>query len=131
MFQVGESCEVKEVVTAEKTAAAVGSGGLEVYATPMMIALMERAALTLCDRHMVEGATTVGTAMSITHESASPVGMEVRAVATVVAFSQRQVQFSVEAYDSQGLIGKGTHTRFIVASERFYQKANSKLAQVD
>ena len=122
----GMTHEVQDSVTEEKTARVVGSGSLNVYATPCMAALMERAAAELCQRECHVGWTTVGTALSISHRAATPVGLSVRAVAEVTAVDGRKINLKVTAYDAREEIGSGTHERFAVASEKFFAKAESK-----
>ena len=122
----GLTHEVQDHVTEEKTARVVGSGSLDVYATPCMAALMEHAAAELCQRACPAGWTTVGTALSISHRAATPVGLSVRAVAEVTAVDGRKVSLKVTAYDAREEIGSGTHERFAVASEKFFAKAESK-----
>lgn len=116
----------KETVSAENTAAKVGSGSLPVFATPIMVALMEKAACQALEGHLDEGSTTVGTMLNIEHVAATPVGMAVTAESTVTAVDGRKVCFDVAAYDEAGLIGKGKHERFIVNAERFTDKTNAK-----
>lgn len=122
----GMTHEVHGAVTEENTARAVGSGSLDVYATPCMAALMERAAAELCQRECSAGWTTVGTALSIAHRAATPVGLSVRAVAAVTAVDGRKISLKVTAYDACEEIGAGTHERFAVASEKFMAKAEGK-----
>ncbi len=122
-METGIKHEVRATVTPELTAASVGSGSLQVYATPSMVALMEQAAAELCQEHLDERLTTVGTALNLQHLAATYVGAEVRAVATLTAFDGRKAEFEVEAYDNAGLIGKGTHERFTVKIDKFMQKA--------
>lgn len=122
-MQTGTKHEVKITVTPEVTAASVKSGSLQVFATPSMVALMEQAAAELCQKELGEGLTTVGTALNIQHLAATYVGVEVRAVATLLSFDGRKAEFEVEAYDNAGLIGKGTHERFTVKIDKFMQKA--------
>jgi predicted thioesterase len=117
--------EVK--VTADNTAIAMGSGTLEVFATPAMIALMEKAAAAAAAPYMENDETTVGTQMSVSHVSATPVGMTVTAFAEVTEVNGREITFSVKAQDQSGLIGEGTHKRFVVYGEKFMSKTNSKL----
>ena len=123
---VGLKGSVKEMVSTENTAAKVGSGSLPVFATPIMVALMEKAACQALEGHLVEGSTTVGTMLNIEHVAATPVGMAVTAESTVTAVDGRKVCFDVAAYDEAGLIGKGKHERFIVNAERFTDKTNAK-----
>ena len=124
---VGLKGEVCTLVEPEDTAMAVGSGDLRVYATPCMVALMEGAACEALEGLLSDEQTTVGTELNISHLSATPVGMEVRAEATVTAVEGKVITFSIEAYDEAGKIGEGTHKRVIVSSQRFLDKTYSKL----
>ena len=123
---VGLKGTVKETVNDNNTAAKVGSGSLQVFATPMMIALMEKASCVAINDYLDEGNTTVGTMVNVEHVAATPLGMEVTVTATVTAVEGRKISFSVEAFDEAGLIGKGTHDRFIVNAEKFTAKTNAK-----
>ena len=109
------------------TAKEVGSGDLLVYATPCMVALMEGAACEAIADGLKEGQTTVGTSLNIEHISATPVGVEVRAEATVTAVEGKVITFEVKAFDEAGEIGKGSHTRVIVNAQKFLDKAYMKL----
>ena len=110
-------------VTEQLTAQAMGSGDMPVLATPAMIALMENAAMTAVAPTLPDGDTTVGTMMDCTHDRASAIGTVITATATLTAVNGRALTFSVEAQDDAGnIIGKGTHTRFIVTRERFLAK---------
>ena len=113
----------------ENTAAVVGSGSLEVFATPMMIALMEKAALNTVKPFLAEGEATVGTEISVTHNAPTPIGETVTAEAELIAVDRRKLQFQVQARVGDEIIGKGTHTRFIINEERFLQKALAKKQQ--
>ena len=124
---VGMKAEVGTTVEREDTAREVGSGDLLVYATPCMVALMEGAACEAIQEAMSENQTSVGTALSIEHISATPVGHEVRAEASVTAVDGKKITFSLVAYDEAGEIGRGTHTRVIVNTQKFLDKAYSKL----
>ena len=108
------------------TAKTMGSGSLDVFATPAMVALMEKSAVNAIADYLGDGETTVGTYLGIEHISATPVGMEITAVSEVTEVNDREIVFSVEASDNAGVIGKGTHKRFIVNSEKFMNKTNSK-----
>lgn len=127
MIEIGQRQELSETVTEKNVAAAVGSGGLPVYATPAMIALMERTAFTLLQEHLDEGQSSVGTAVNIKHLSATPIGLTVRSVAELVEIDRKRFSFKVEAFDDQGKIGEGTHERFVIKSEDFLAKAQAKL----
>ena len=113
----------------ENTAAVVGSGSLEVFATPMMIALMENAALNTVKPFLAEGEATVGTEISVTHDVPTPIGETVTAEAELIAVDRRKLQFQVQARVGDEIIGKGTHTRVIINEERFLQKALAKKQQ--
>ena len=124
---VGMRGEVSTLVEREDTAREVGSGDLLVYATPCMVALMEGAACEAITESLTDTQTTVGTALNIEHLSATPVGLEVRAVAEVTAVEGKVITFAVTAFDEAGEIGKGTHKRVLVNSQKFLDKAYSKL----
>lgn len=115
------------VVTEALTAAAFGSGTLPVYATPAMIALMENTAYKSVEEYLEEGSGTVGTLMNVKHMAATPVGMKVTCETELMKVEGRALTFSVKAYDECGLIGEGTHERFIIIEEKFLGKTNQKL----
>lgn len=116
-------------VTRENTAYAVGSGSLQVFSTPMTVALMEKAAANMVQKRLENGLTSVGVNISIDHISATPVGARVWAEACVEEVNGREVCFTVTAYDEAGVIAKGTHKRVTVKSDSFQRRANEKLAQ--
>ena len=124
---VGMKAEVFSFVEKEDTAKEVGSGSLLVYATPCMVALMEGAACEAIAECLNDSQTSVGTALNIEHISATPVGLEVRAEAEVIAVEGKVITFEVRAFDEVGEIGKGTHKRAIVNAQRFLDKTYSKL----
>ena len=125
----GLTAECCETVTYEKTALAVGSGDQRGYATPMMIALIDKTAVQALERALEESFTSVGTLLNVKHLSATPIGMEVRARATLSEVDKKRLVFSVEAYDETGIIGEGVHERFIVDKERFMARAQGKLTK--
>ena len=124
---VGMKGEVSTLAEREDTAKEVGSGSLLVYATPCMVALMEGAACEAIEEAMTDTQTTVGTELNIQHLSATPVGLEVRAEAEVTAVEGKVITFALRAFDEAGEIGKGTHKRVIVNSQKFLDKAYGKL----
>ena len=124
---VGMTGVVSTIAEREDTALEVGSGALLVYATPCMVALMEGAACEAIAEAMNENQTTVGTALNIEHVSATPVGLEVRAEATVTAVEGKVITFDVKAYDEAGEIGHGIHKRVIISSQKFLERAYAKL----
>ena len=124
---VGMKFRVEDVVVQENTAVSAGSGTLPVFATPFMCALMEKAAWMAIAPALEEGDSSVGTKLSISHLSASPVGLKVWAESEVTAVDGKRIEFKVTAGDEKGLIGEGTHERFIVTNDRFLAKAARKL----
>ena len=127
MLQTGITGEARCLVTAETPAANLGSGELEVFATPAMIALIEKAAWQSVAPHLEEGCGTVGTALRVRHLSATPVGMEVTAKTELCQIDGRRLVFKVEVRDAKGVVGDGEHERFIVKNESFLRKAKGKL----
>lgn len=109
-------------VTPDKTAMAVGSGDMPVLATPMMMALMENAAMLAVAPQLAEGETTVGGQIESSHVAPTAVDKTVSATATLVKAEGRKLFFEVEAFEGDKLIGKGTHLRFIVNREKFLGK---------
>ena len=124
---VGLKGTAESFVDREDTAREVGSGDLLVYATPCMVALMEGAACEALAPVLKETETTVGTMLNIVHIAATPVGLEVRAEAEVTAVEGRVITFSVTAFDESGEIGRGTHKRVLVNSQKFLDKVYAKL----
>lgn len=125
-MEVGLTGKKSIVVTKELTAKTFGSGKLDVYATPAMIALMEETACDMVEPFMEEGCGTVGTMINVKHVSATPVGMEVNCEAKLVEIDRKRLVFEVKAYDEAGLIGEGTHERFIIQNQKFFEKACAK-----
>lgn len=126
MLEIGIKLTQTETVNSKNTAANLGSGMLSVYATPAMILLIESTAANAVLPELEEGMTTVGTKLDIEHIAATPVGMEVRCECELIEIDRRRLVFRAEVYDGCELIGKGTHERFIVASEKFMAKVNAK-----
>ena len=124
---VGMKGEASTLVEREDTAAEVGSGSLLVYATPCMVALMEGAACEAITQALGDTQSSVGISLSIEHLSATPVGLEVRAEAEVIAVEGKIVTFALTAYDEAGKIGEGTHKRCVVSTQKFLDKAYAKL----
>ena len=124
---VGMKGEASVLVEREDTALEVGSGSLLVYATPCMVALMEGAACEAINAVLPEGKTSVGIELNISHLSATPVGLEVRAEAEVVSVEKNIIDFTVTAYDESGKIGEGTHKRAVVTAQKFLEKTYNKL----
>ena len=110
------------VVGPENTAVTVGSGTLPVFSTPSMAALMEQAAVAALQAFLPLGCTTVGMGLSLRHLSATPVGHNVQAEATVTAVEGRRIEFHIKVFDEREKIGEGTHERFLVDAESFMSK---------
>ena len=126
-MQIGIKNTISESVTLDKTAEKVGSGLLPVYATPAMIALMEKCASECVAPYIEEGKSSVGTMLHVKHLSASPIGMSISCTATLTEIDGRRLVFSLEVSDEKGPIGEGTHERFIIDIDRFMAKCQSKL----
>ena len=124
---VGMKAVAESFVEREDTAKEVGSGDLLVYATPCMAALMEGAACEAIAEALKDTETTVGMELNIQHTSATPVGLDVRAEAEVTAVEGKVITFAITAFDESGEIGKATHKRVIVNSQKFLEKAYNKL----
>lgn len=114
------------MVEESNTAAAMGSGMLPVFATPAMVALMEKTASESVQPYLEEGCGSVGTSLNVKHVSATPLGMEVRFESELTEVDGRRLVFSVKAFDKAGLIGEGTHERFLIKNESFLKKAEQK-----
>ena len=125
-MELGIKGAAETVVVYENTAAAVGSGALEVFSTPSMIALMEKASRELVQPYLEEGQSTVGTRLEVSHVAASPIGAHIRAESTLVEIDRRMLTFEVKAYADGELIGDGRHQRCIIYAERFMEKALAK-----
>ena len=124
---VGLKGRAEATVTDAKTASAACSGALPVFGTPFMCALMEEAAWTSIAPCLEPGQSTVGTRLDISHDSATPVGMKVWAESEVTEVDGKRIELKVAAYDEKGMIGQGTHQRFIVQDEKFLARTAKKL----
>ena len=125
--EVGIRGYAEDIVNQNNTAQAACSGALTVFGTPFMVALMEKAAWTSIAPYLAPGDSTVGTKLNISHLSATPVGMKVWAESEITLVDGKRIELKVSAYDEKGLIGEGTHERFIVTDQRFLSKAARKL----
>lgn len=123
----GLAATVEIVVGTRDTAAHVGSGKIGVLATPIMVTLMETAALQAVERFMPPGQQTVGTRLDITHTAATPVGMRVQARAELVQVQGRKLTFRLHAEDEIETIGGGIHERLIISVDRFDQRMQKKI----
>ena len=116
------------LVGEEQTAPRVGSGRVRVLATPVMINMMEAAALDAIESLLPSGHQSLGTHLDVGHYAATPVGMGLRASAVVTRVEGRTVEFRVEAFDDKERVGDGTHTRVVVNVERFDLRVQRKLS---
>ena len=128
MLEAGIKGRQEVMVEEGNCASAVGSGLLKVFATPAMIALMEKTAWMGVAPELGEGEGTVGTLLNVTHDAPTPIGMKVWCESTLEEVDGRRLVFSVEAFDEKGRIGGGRHERFIVGNEKFQAKADRKNA---
>ncbi len=121
-IKTGLSFFIEKDVLPEDSATHYGSGLVEVYATPAMIALMEKTALECVNHLLPEGFTTVGTELKVQHTKPTAIGKKVKCTAKVVEVDRKKIVFEVSAEDEQGQIGFGTHTRFIIDQKVFMAK---------
>lgn len=108
------------------TAIEIGSGSVPVFATPMLVAIMENAAINALDGMLPAGQSTVGTKIDVAHIAATPIGLTVTASALLIEVEGRRLVFQLSAEDDTGAVGKGTHERFIIDQEKFMAKVNAK-----
>ena len=125
-MEIGIIGKEEIVVNKDVTAAAIGSGMVEVFATPMMIALMENTCAKSVASHLQADESTVGTHVNVSHCAATPIGMKVYCKSELIEIDRRKLTFKVTAYDERGMIGEGLHERFIIDSKKFQAKINSK-----
>jgi predicted thioesterase len=123
----GLRAEVSETVNSGNTASVWGSGALDVYSTPAMIALMEKASVLAVLPFLKEGCSTVGTNLNVRHIASSPIGANIKAEGVLTAADGRKLSFEVRAWDDKELIGEGLHERFIIDNKRFMEKTRAKL----
>lgn len=122
MIETGLKGRQHEIVTDDKTAAAMGSGTLAVYATPAMIALMEKTAMTSVAPFLGENEATVGTKLEISHTAACGTGTRVTCESELVEIDRRRLVFKVTAYNGETVIGTGKHERFIIDAVKFMSR---------
>lgn len=127
-LKVGLTGKASVKVGDAQTAPEIGSGKVAVLATPVMINMMEAAALDAIEALLPEGHQSLGTHLNVGHYAATPVGMTLRATAEVTKVEGRNVEFRVEAFDERERVGDGTHTRVVVNVERFDARVQRKLA---
>lgn len=131
MLKPGLKGESSIVVADEHTAPHVGSGVVPVLATPVMVNLLEAAALAAVEKHLPRGYQTLGTVLNVKHFAATPVGMKVTASAELAAVNGRTLIFTLIAEDEAERIGEGTHERVVVNVERFEERVRAKTGSTD
>ena len=129
MVTIGIKGREEAVVLPELTAKHIGSGTVPVLATPMMIALMEKTCRLSVKPFLDEGQETVGTHVNVSHDSATPEGMKVWWESEVIEVDRRKITFKVAVYDADGIVGQGTHERFIIDERKFGEKMSAKRHQ--
>lgn len=123
-IKIGVRGYAQTIVTVSNTAKSMGSGNLEVFATPSMVALMEQAAVNALE--LSDDQSSVGTSLNITHSAATALGVKISATAELIEIDRRRLVFSVEASDEAGQIGVGKHERFIIDQEPFLNKVKNR-----
>lgn len=123
---IGMEGKARFVTGQAHSAKEMGSGDLEVFSTPSLVALMEEACWTSIVSGLSEGESTVGVEMTVSHLAATPIGMEVWAESVVTAVDGKRIHFTVTAFDEAGEIGKGSHQRVVISAEKFMGRIQSK-----
>lgn len=126
MLETGIKGTKTVTVNEANTAKTMGSGTLDVFATPALIALMEETCWRSVADQLEDGCGTVGTLLEIRHTAPTPIGMEVTCESELVEVDGRRLVFTVQAHDAKGLVGEGRHERFVIQNEKFQVKANAK-----
>lgn len=122
MIKPGLSHEIEELVTIDKSAHYVGSGNLEVYSTPSMITLIEKTSLRCIEAYLQKSESSVGGHVNVLHLLPTAIGQRVVCKSTVSSIKHNKIDFEVTVYEKDKLVGKGTHTRFIVDMASFMAK---------
>jgi len=121
-LKVGMTNKYEKMVKEADTAKALGSGLIDVFSTPMMVAMMECAAKDVVQAYLPEGFSTVGISLNIKHMAATKLGKKVWAEAKLIEIDRKRLVFSIDAFDEDKKIGEGTHERFIIENEKFISK---------
>ena len=128
MLTLGIKGKQSLIVNNQNSARTMGSGTLDVFATPAMIALMEKTAWQSIAHALEKGQGSVGTKLDVSHDAPTPLGMTVTCESELIEIDGRRLVFSLIAKDEQGVIGKGTHERFVVNEQNFQEKTNRKMS---
>ncbi|MCD6091865.1 MAG: thioesterase family protein [Bacteroidales bacterium] len=123
-LQLGLKAEFEIIVSPKDTAANYGSGSLKVFATPAMIALMEKTAMMCISDSLGKNQNSVGTEVQVKHLKATPLGEAVLCIAELIEIDRSKLTFRVEAFDNDGIIGEGIHKRFLIDEKQFMAKLN-------
>lgn len=123
---IGLNAEINRIVTEADTAAKWGSGLVPVFGTPSLVGLMEAAAVKALEGYLPEGQTTVGGRIDVRHLAATPVGMQVRARAELTSVDGKKLTFQIEAWDEVEKIGEALHERFVIDTEKFIARTQTK-----
>lgn len=126
MLETGIKGTRTVTVNEANTAKKMGSGTLDVFATPALIALMEETCWRSVADRLEDGCGTVGTLLEIRHTAPTPIGMDVTCESELVEVDGRRLVFTVQAHDAKGLVGEGRHERFVIQNEKFQSKADAK-----
>ncbi|MBE5911279.1 thioesterase family protein [Pseudobutyrivibrio sp.] len=126
MLEIGMKGKAETIVTIDNTAKAFTSGALDVFATPAMISLMEETCWKMIQPELEEGSGSVGTKVDVSHTAPSAIGMTVKCEATLTEIDGRKLTFEVVCSDENGVVGMGTHERFIINNEKFMAKAQGR-----
>lgn len=128
-IKLGLSSLIETTAMPRDSAANFGSGNVDVYSTPSMVALMEYASKNAVDLHLPMGYTTVGISLNIKHLAATPIGARIRATAEVIAVEGKKITFKVEAFDEVEKIGEGIHERYVIELKKFMTRINNKISK--
>jgi fluoroacetyl-CoA thioesterase len=128
-IKVGMKIEAKQPVTPERAAAHIGSGSLQVYATPAMVTFVEHTCRQLIEPHLPAGQTTVGTRIELEHLAPTPIGGTIHIEARVIEIEGRRIECSAEIRDEQELVGRARHERFIIDEKRFLERVEGKASR--
>lgn len=126
MLETGIKGTKTVTVNEDNTAKTMGSGTLDVFATPALIALMEETCWRSVADKLDEGCGTVGTRLEVSHTAPTPLGMEVTCESTLTEVDGRRLVFEVTVCDAKGVVGEGRHERFVIQNDKFQAKANAK-----
>lgn len=126
MIEVGIKGVQKEVVTEKNVASAVGNAGVDVFATPFLIALAEKTCLESIKSELEDGQSSVGSQINIKHMAATPIGMTVRCESELIEVEKSRLLFKVVAFDDEEQVMEGTHERFVIDMEKFFARVDKK-----